>query len=1115
MAKHPWKPWHEVVTIREDLRSGELSLHMFAADLYEVMMQNGKRPIYEKPEEFFALTFPTHNLRNLVRDVMLRLAGKNDKAVRQLELTYGGGKTHTLITMRQLVNDPSNLPDLPAVREFEQSIGEPPPQARVAALCFDKLDVETGCDVRSPEGSVRRLKQPWSVLAYQIAGDEGLKLLNADSKAEERETPPAENVLVDLLTIPSREKLGTLILLDEVLMYAKVRVRSDKNGYDYLEAFFQCLTQAAAKVDRCCIVASLLSTNPNDLADELGKKVLQMLRNVFMRQQDAMVQPVDKDDVAEVLRRRLFDPKSLKAADTWPEHVIAALKGVQNLDDSTANDGSAAEKKYLKDYPFHPELIDVFYSKWAAGIEHFQKTRGVLRTFALALREAAKWDESPLIGPAVFLNAPKFAGLSEAARELVAIADTIVTDGQATRWTGILDSEIGHAQQVQAESVGLKLREIEQAVIATFLHSQPTGRSAKTRDLMLLIGPCRPDKIELEKGLLRWSRNSFWLDDTHLPEIDSALPTEWRLGNRPNLNQMQVAAATQISADIVNARLIDEISKTRSLTSGASASGVRPHTLPTKPRDVEDDGLFHYAVMMPSAASESGKPSSEARKFLDETTGPEKPRVFRNAVLLLCPSKDGLDLAQSRIREYLGWEKVNQDLNASKEDGGTLDAARMSTLAINLDRSRKKIGDAVRQAYCIVVTVSEKDEPQAFKITVTDDPHFEVIKNDSRSRVQDMAISADALLPDGPYNLWRDGENSRRIKDLAGAFAQLPHLPKMLKSQAILETLVEGCVQGTFVLRLTRPDRTFRTWWRARPDTTALGDSAMELVMPEAAELDVIPSELLIPNVLPDLWKGDEISVQSLYDYFNGSNIVHVDKGGFSEPVAIPKVDPNVVGASIADAVSTGKLWVLSGPASLLGEPIPPGVLNPTSRLLAPPEPVSPIMILPENLDEAWKDGQSSALSVATALSNRAEKSLPWNTIRDVIDGAIRARFVRLADDSGIWPCDFPGAGTIRLTFEGTEPAAGTTPADGTETSHRGYTPPTGVLVARSELQASQIQDLSDAIPQILEIKNKAGKELLFKVIIEFGDETGVPDTEFVTEVNEILKGIHTDLEFK
>src|SRR5512136_882067 len=142
MAKLNWKPWHEVVTLRDDLKSGELPLHMFAADLYEVLMQSGKRPIYENPENFFALTFPTYNLRQLVRDVVLRVAGKNDKAVRQLELTYGGGKTHTLITLRHLVNDPANLPKLPAVNEFVEAIGQVPPKARVSALCFDKLDVE-------------------------------------------------------------------------------------------------------------------------------------------------------------------------------------------------------------------------------------------------------------------------------------------------------------------------------------------------------------------------------------------------------------------------------------------------------------------------------------------------------------------------------------------------------------------------------------------------------------------------------------------------------------------------------------------------------------------------------------------------------------------------------------------------------------------------------------------------------------------------------------------------------------------------------------------------------------------------------------------------------------
>ena len=97
MSKPPWKPWHQVVELREDVRRDDLSLSQFAADLYDVIMGKGAA-VYRDPAEFFALTFPTYNLRELAKDVVHRLAGKNDKTVRQLELTYGGGKTHTLIT---------------------------------------------------------------------------------------------------------------------------------------------------------------------------------------------------------------------------------------------------------------------------------------------------------------------------------------------------------------------------------------------------------------------------------------------------------------------------------------------------------------------------------------------------------------------------------------------------------------------------------------------------------------------------------------------------------------------------------------------------------------------------------------------------------------------------------------------------------------------------------------------------------------------------------------------------------------------------------------------------------------------------------------------------------
>ena len=1105
MAKLPWTPWHKVVNLRDDLKSGDLPLHMFAADLYEVMMQTGIRPIYEKPEEFFALTFPTHNLRNLVREVALRLAGKNDKAIRQLELTYGGGKTHTLITMWHLVHDPDNLPDLPAVREFTETIGQAPPQARVAALCFDKLDVETGCDVRSPQGAVRRLKQPWSLLAYQVAGDEGLKLLHAEGKAEERNTPPAENTLTQLLSLPLGQGMGTLILLDEVLLYAKVRCHAEPGFLDILIGFFQYLTQAAAKVEKCCIVASLLSSEPKDQADPLGKKIVSDLYDIFQRQREEAVQPVEKDDVAEVLRRRLFDPKSVELRGTWPQHVIAALKGIAALDDQTAKNGAAAEERYLKSYPFHPELTEVFYSKWSAGIERFQKTRGVLRTFALALREAEKWDESPLVGPAVFLGAPKKEGLSEAARELVSIADTIVTDGQATRWTGIVENELGSARQAQSESVGLKLREIEQAVMATFLHSQPTGRSAKTRDLMLLVGPCRPDKIELEKGLGRWARNSYWLDDANMPEKDGQLPGQWRLGNRPNLNQMQSAAAAQISPDVVKARLIEEIGKLKPLTSGASASGVRVHTLPTRPRDIEDDGLFHYAVLPPSAASDSGKPSAEARRFLDETTGPEKPRVFRNAVLLLTASKDGLSAAEARVCDYLAWDHVRNKLTPKNEEErkqkGSVDVARLQTLKINMDKARARIPEAIRHAYCIVVTVSDKDEAQAFKLTVTEDPHFETIKNDSRSRVQDTAITAEALLPDGPYNLWKGGETSRRVKDLAGAFAQLPHLPKMLKSQAIVETLVAGCEQGTFVLKLTRPDRTFRTWWRSRPDDAALSDPALELVLPDSAELGEIPGELLAPKTLPDLWGGDEITVQAVMDYFDGTKVVQVDKGGFTEPAPVPKAPADVVETAVNEAVEAGKVWLLSGPSSLLGETIPAGVLSPAAKLRVPPAIISAAAILPENLPAAWKGGQTTALSIATALSNQAGHTLPWKTVRDVVGGAIQARFVALTEDSAPWPCELPAANSVKLQVAETG-------VDGGGGGDGGPGPGAKTLVAQAELEPSEIQDLGDLIPQLLEIKTKIDMPLKFRVRIEFGDGEQDASPESVASINELLESI-------
>jgi hypothetical protein len=1102
MTKATWTPWHEVARLRDDLRSGDLSLSLFAADLYEVAMQRGARPVYESPAEFFTLTYPTHNLRELAKDVVERLEGRTDKAVRQLELTYGGGKTHALITLFHLARQVSPLPDLPAAREFIEHIGAKPSPATVAVLPFDKLDVEKGMEVRGPNGETRWLVQPWSVLAFQIAGNEGLQILHAAGKDEERSSAPAENLLRDILAIPGREQKGTLVLIDEVLMFAREKIGLNPDWRGTLLNFFQYLSQAATKVDRCAVVASLLATDPRK-SDALGKELTHDLYAIFRREREQAVEPVVKEDVAEVLRRRFFTPESISSSEEFKAHVVAGLKGIYSLDDMSRKAGVAVEERFLRSYPFHPDLTEVLYSKWTQ-LESFQRTRGVLRTFALALREAEQWDRSPFIGPAVFLSSHGSDDLSPAAREMTTVSASEEYEGKRQEWAAILRGELEKARSIQDDYPGLMHREIEQAVFATFLHSQPIWdrHKATTRDLMLLLGSTRPDQIELAEGLRKWADLSWFLDEASINTASKdnngrlGLPTEWRLGTRPNLKQMHHEATNGLDASWIRTKMQASISTTKSLTAGVSGSGARCHSLPEGPRDVEDNGEMHFVILGPDAVSDSGKPSREAQRYIKETTGPDRPRVYQNAIVVATPSRDGLAALEASVQEYLGWENVQTSL-AEQE----LDPIREQMLAGYLREARDKIPSAVRTAYCIVVTLNEAGDIQAFRMTAGDHgPLFTAIKSDQRARIQEGAVSAEALLPGGPYDLWRQGETSRRFQDLAGAFAQFPHLPKMLSKRAVRDTVVQGCVEGLLVLSLSRPDGSRRTWWRTAPDDIAIKDPALEVVLPDHAELDDIEPSILSHGRLPGLWDQEEITVSGLEEYFSGSHVAMIQKDGYEEPLAVPKAESKVIKEAVASAVSSGNLWLLSSPASLWKEEVPAGVISGSTRLRKPLEPIPTTRLLPENLPDAWDENKTTGLALVTSLSSDEGLTLPWMVVREAIDGALRSRFVIRTKESGPWPCDLPQAQQLILRLP--SPYDVKPPKPGVEE------PQEGTRIAIAELQTHELQDLADRIGDITQIV--AGEEFRLEVKIEIGGAQP-PAREVEEKINEILEEIKND----
>ena len=590
-------------------------------------------------------------------------------------------------------------------------------------------------------------------------------------------------------------------------MYARGKAGMGAVWRERIVDFFQHLVQAVTKVDRAALVASLLASDQAK-QDQLGQAIQSELFDVIRRQKEEGVQPVGKEDVAEVLRRRLFEPASLRDSGAREAHVIGVVGALANLDPATKKNRREEEERFRKSYPFHPDLGDVFYSRWTQ-LAGFQRTRGILRTLATALRDAERWDECPVIGPGSLLAAPGTDGVSDAVADLASISTSEESEGSRTDWRTLLEKEVQIARQVQGEVPALGQREVEQAVVAVFLHSQPIGHRANTPELVRMVGAGAPGTIDLEKALGRWRELSWFLNDDDLEDDGAAgsLPRSWRLGNRPNLRQMHDEACSQrVTGHAVEQRLEEEARRARRLSEGARAAGAQVHTLPESPRDLADNGEFRYAVLGPEAASESGRPSAMAARYLAETTGSDKPRVHRNMVVLAVPSRDGIAAARDAVRSLLGWEDVQRQLAEH-----TVDPLQGERLRKRLEEARRRVPDTIRAAWCIVVTLSEAGETQAFRLPADGGPLFAQIKGDERSRIKETAVDAEALLPDGPYDLWQESDEARYVSELTRAFARNPRLPKFIKANIVADTIAQGIKRGLFVGDLSRPDGSRRT----------------------------------------------------------------------------------------------------------------------------------------------------------------------------------------------------------------------------------------------------------------------------------------------------------------
>ncbi|MGI9054644.1 MAG: DUF499 domain-containing protein [Pyrinomonadaceae bacterium] len=376
-------PWFRVVEPHLDIRQGRLDESVFAANLSEVALGVG-REIYGNSALFFSKTFFTTGLKNIARNVIKGLNGKEDAENRvvSLQTGFGGGKTHTLISLYHLCKMGKKAADSAEVSELVAYTGTPEfDSANIAVFTNKTNDPANG---RETEDGVK-IQTLWGELAYQLGGKSAYAIVRQND--EQMSAPAGRFKQVLEQTKPA------LILIDELADYcikASAITVGSSNLSDQTISFMQELTESIAETNNCVAIITLPASPQEVGSTAQAHQVLHSLEN-RVRRIGADTKPVADEEIYEVIRRRLFDDIGEKA------NIEAAVSEYMRLfQENWMEMPDYANKaeykaKMLKSYPFHPELIDVFRIRWASK-HGFQRTRGVLRLLAAIVSDLCVAD---------------------------------------------------------------------------------------------------------------------------------------------------------------------------------------------------------------------------------------------------------------------------------------------------------------------------------------------------------------------------------------------------------------------------------------------------------------------------------------------------------------------------------------------------------------------------------------------------------------------------------------------------------------------------------------------------------------------------------------------------
>jgi hypothetical protein len=716
-------------------------------------------------EAFFAKTYITQGMQDLISEGIARLAGASAQAVFHLKQAMGGGKTHLLVGFGLLVKHPGLRKTYCA--------------GMASASAFTSAKIAAFNGRNSPDHFF------WGEIANQLGMMEQFKAFwTSGPKAPDEK---------DWLKLFDGD-LPILILLDEMPPYFHY-LDTQKVGNGTVadiatRAFANLLTAAGKKKNVCVVVSDLAAAY--DTGTRLINRALEDARAELGRQ-ERVITPVDlaANEIYDILRKRLFKTLPDLAeigdiAETFGRKLEAAAKS------KTANRGAEAIADEISaTYPFHPRLKNVI--ALFKENEQFKQTRGLIELVSRLLRSV--WDRQ---ANDVFLIGAQHFDLSVAEvrdklTEISGMRDVIARD----LWDA---QHSAHAQIIDMQTGKEAASQIGALLLTASLSTAVNAVKGLTREEMVecLVSPVRePSDFlaafeELEK--VAWYVH-------HTPEGRYYFD---RQENLTKLLQSLAHDAPQNQVDDLIRHRLREMFK-------ASRKTTYEDVLPLPRLEEVSDRVRKGRVLL-VVSPDSKIPPEEVRKFFDGLSQ-------KNNLCVLTGDKTAMGSVEKAARQHFAAQKADSRISKGHAQRDDLERKQQayeqdfnSTILNLFDKVLFPIQRAGKPAQLASKALDmTRDASRPFN---GEEQIEKTLTSNPLKLYLDVAKDFDAIRDKAQDLLWPENQDDARWSDVIERYAEqagMPWLPPkgldILRSVACNRSLWEDLGNG-YVTKKPKKKRT-------------------------------------------------------------------------------------------------------------------------------------------------------------------------------------------------------------------------------------------------------------------------------------------------------------------